>query len=66
MAWSWDNFNGDCKQGNASPFDMVSDGIHLSTLKAGWATEVVTTDPASIAKTAKRTPWQLSKAGTCQ
>lgn len=63
LPWSWDDANGDCKQGNASAFDMVGDGIHLSTLKAGWATEVVTSDPASIQKTAKRTAWQTTR--TC-
>jgi mannan endo-1,4-beta-mannosidase len=66
MPWSWDDFNGDCKPPNGpSPFDMVGDGIHLSTLKSGWATEVVQSDPSSIQKTAKRTGWQTSKAGTC-
>ncbi|MBC7958099.1 MAG: cellulase family glycosylhydrolase, partial [Cytophagales bacterium] len=63
LAWSWDNFNGDCKIGDTSVFDMVGDGINLSTLKPGFATEVVRTDPASIQNTSRRTQWQT--AGTC-
>lgn len=60
--WSWDNFNGDCSNGTSSAFDMVADGLHASTLKAGWATEVVTTHAASIQKTSKRTLWQTKAA----
>jgi mannan endo-1,4-beta-mannosidase len=67
LPWSWDNANGDCKSGAASPFDMVSDGVHLSMLKAGWATEVVASDPASIQKTSRRTFFQTSAAaGKCK
>lgn len=58
LAWSWDNFNGDCATANGSAFDMVGDGINLSTLKAGYATEVVLSHPASIQKTSVRTHWQ--------
>lgn len=66
LPWSWDNSNGDCNTGGGSAFDLVSDGIHLSTLKAGWATDVVTGNAASIQKTAKRTAFQkTSGVGTC-
>jgi mannan endo-1,4-beta-mannosidase len=63
LPWSWDNFNGDCNTGGGSAFDMVADAIHLSTLKPGYATVVVVSDPASIQHTAKRTPWQTG--GRC-
>jgi mannan endo-1,4-beta-mannosidase len=63
MAWSWDNFNGDCPAAGGSAFDMVADGIHLSTLKPGYATEVVQTHAASIQNTSQRTAWQTN--GTC-
>ena len=66
LPWSWDNQNSDCKQGPSSAFDMVGDGIHASTLKSGWATSVVSSDPASIQKTSKKTFFQTSKAGACQ
>jgi mannan endo-1,4-beta-mannosidase len=65
LPWSWDNFNSDCSgMGTPSPFDMVADGIHFATLKAGWATEVVVSDPASIQHTSQRTPWLQN--GACQ
>lgn len=63
LPWSWDNFNGDCNTGSGSAFDMVSDGIHASTLNAGYATEVVLTDAASIQNTSVLTTWQLQ--GSC-
>ena len=59
LPWSWDNMNSEA----ACDFDMVSDGIHLSTLKPGWASEVAVTDPASIQKTSKRTAWQTNPRG---
>ncbi len=66
LPWSWDNSNGDCNTGGGSSFDLVSDGIHLSTLKPGWATDVVSANAASIQKTAKRTAFQqTSGAGSC-
>jgi hypothetical protein len=46
-----------------SRFNLVSDGINLSTLQAGWATEIVVNDPASLRNTGKRAPWQLT--GQC-
>ena len=62
--WSWDNMNGDCKTGGGqSPFDMTTDGIHMSTLRPGWATEVATTDPNSIKNTSV-VPKSLS-TGSC-
>ncbi|MCC7406005.1 MAG: cellulase family glycosylhydrolase [Bdellovibrionales bacterium] len=64
LPWSWDNFNGDCEDGEFSVFDLVTDGIHLSTLRSGWATEVIMTDAASINKTSRRTAWQ--EQGRCQ
>jgi mannan endo-1,4-beta-mannosidase len=64
LPWSWDNFNGDCKPATGlSPFDMVSDGLSFSSLVAGWATEVVVSDPNSIQKTSKR-PASFA-TGTC-
>jgi mannan endo-1,4-beta-mannosidase len=63
LPWSWDNFNGDCNTGSGSAFDMVSDGIHASTLNAGYATEVVLTHPSSIQNTSVLTTFQLT--GSC-
>jgi mannan endo-1,4-beta-mannosidase len=63
LAWSWDNMNGDCATASGSAFDMVADGINLSTLKAGFATEVTLSHAASIQKTAIRTNWQ--NLGSC-
>jgi hypothetical protein len=69
-AWSWDGHNTDC-QGAAtnnppyttSRFNLVSDGIRLSTLQPGWATEIVVNDAAGLRNTGKRAPWQLG--GQC-
>jgi mannan endo-1,4-beta-mannosidase len=63
LAWSWDNFNGDCDLGSGSAFDMVSDGIHASTLVDGYARDVVVNLPGSIANTSAKTTWQTS--GRC-
>jgi mannan endo-1,4-beta-mannosidase len=62
LAWSWDGTNGDCRQNGDSGFDMVKDGVHLSTLASGWARDVVFDLPASIAKTAHKTTWQRTRA----
>jgi mannan endo-1,4-beta-mannosidase len=58
LAWSWDNNNGDCITSGGSAFDMVADGINLSTLKSGFATVVTLSHAASIQKTSVRTHWQ--------
>jgi mannan endo-1,4-beta-mannosidase len=62
--WSWDNFNGDCKMGGSSLFDMVSDPLDASTLRPGWATEVCISDPNSIQKTSVRP--HLMATGSCR
>ena len=64
IPWSWDNSNSDCNAGSGSPFNMVSDGLHFSTLTAGWATEVVMSNAASIKNTSKRTYYQTN--GKCK
>jgi mannan endo-1,4-beta-mannosidase len=57
IAWSWSH-NGDCNTNGVSGFDMVSDGVHLSTLKSGWATDAVN----NIGATSHRTYWQQNRA----
>ena len=64
IPWSWDNSNSDCDGGSGSPFNMVSDGLHFSTLTAGWATEVVMSNAASIKNTSRRTYYQTN--GKCK
>lgn len=62
LAWSWDNTNGHCRKDGASPFDMVTDGKTVASLKPGWARDVVLDHPASIAHTAVRTKWQTTRS----
>ena len=62
--WSWDNFNGDCKSGGSSIFDMVGDPMDFGSLKSGWPTEVCLSDPNSIQKTSVRPHSMVD--GTCQ
>jgi mannan endo-1,4-beta-mannosidase len=63
LAWSWDNVNYNCGAPEAdSPMNMVSDGIHASTLRSGFGSTVVDTDPAGIRKTSKRGRWAQKRS----
>ena len=61
LAWSWGlNKNGDCADGS---MDMTTNGT-FAGLKAGWPTEISTTDPNSIKNTSVR-PYSIRNAGKC-
>jgi chitodextrinase len=61
LAWSWGlNKNGDCADGS---MDMTTNGT-FAGLKAGWPTEISTTDPNSIKNTSVR-PYSIRNAGQC-
>jgi mannan endo-1,4-beta-mannosidase len=61
LAWSWGlNKNGDCADGS---MDMTTNGT-FAGLKAGWPTEIATSDPNSIKNTSIR-PYSIRNAGKC-
>jgi len=65
LAWSWGdntagvNWNSDCGE-----FDMT-DTFSYSTIKSGWAMEVLITDPNSVQKSTI-IPYSLSHGGQCR
>ncbi|HEX2535928.1 MAG TPA: discoidin domain-containing protein [Chitinophagaceae bacterium] len=62
LAWSWGLIkNGDCTDGS---MDMTTNGT-FAGLKAGWPTEIATTDANSIRNTSVR-PYSLQNNGACR